>query len=193
SYVYVSRDEVSAKIEVFLLFSVAGAFAWPRFRWIAPNPFAPRYELAETEAIPIFESLHANIYRAFKFREETAIYDALALCIHGDLLRDVYLQIRRGLEMQEQGGAVSRIREVEMLDGQYKPLPGTGNENEYGFTYRCRWNVSGTVEHWGHIHQRTNQYEASFRVETVDNAWKVTKMELLDEQRLQFETRLRGL
>jgi hypothetical protein len=133
------------------------------------------------------------MYRAFKFRQESAIYDALALCIHGNLLRDVYLQIRQGLKMQEQGGAVSRIAQVELLEGQHVLLPDNGVNDQYGFRYRCRWNVSGTVEHWGHIHQRTNQYEASFRVETVDSTWKVTNMELLSEERLQFETRLRGL
>ena len=81
----------------------------------------------------------------------------------------------------------------EILDGQFEPLPVESDGSEYGFGYQCRWNVAGTVEHWGHIHQRTNQYEASFRVEMVDNAWKVTNMELLNEQRLQFETKLRGL
>ena len=56
-----------------------------------------------------------------------------------------------------------------------KPIQG-------GFARYCRWTVAGTVEHWGHIHERTNQYEAVFAVEPVDNAWKVTNIELLDEQ-----------
>jgi hypothetical protein len=174
---------------------LAAALAWP-WAWAQhtiANPFAPRYQLTAAEADAVFAALQANMYRAFKFREESAIYDALALCIHGDLLRDVYLQIRQGLQMQEQGGAISRIRKVEILEGQHVPLRGKVDENQYGFRYRCRWNVSGTVEHWGHVHQRTNQYEAAFYIQTVDSRWKVTNMELLAEERLKFETRLRGL
>jgi hypothetical protein len=98
--------------------------------------------------------------------------------------------------MQEQGGAVSRIRQVSILTEQNEPLPDpdAGKERDpRGFARRCRWNVSGTVEHWGHIHQRTNQYEALFVVEPLAGAWKITDLLLLDERRVQFETRLRGL
>ena len=98
--------------------------------------------------------------------------------------------------MQEQGGAVARVRDVSIVSGEKGPLPADEDgqdHDERGFAYRCRWNVAGTVEHWGHIHERTNQYEAVFSVEPVDNAWKVTNIQLLDERRLQFETRLRGL
>ena len=97
--------------------------------------------------------------------------------------------------MQEQGGAVSRIGEVAIVNGDLKPFPDqqrNGPSDGRGFGYQCRWNVAGTVEHWGHIHQRTNQYEALFTLEPVDNVWMVTKMELLDEKRVGFETRLRG-
>jgi len=172
------------------------AVARPFFRWEAPDPFAPRYQVSDEQAKTVFASLHENVYRAFEFQDESDVYDALAASIHGDLLREVYLQIQRGLKMQEQGGAVSRICEVSILKDGNEPLPdpGTGKQHdEHGFARRCRWNVSGTVEHWGHIHERTNQYEALFVVEPVAGAWKITDLLLLDEQRVQFETRLRGL
>ena len=98
--------------------------------------------------------------------------------------------------MQEQGGAVARVRDVSILSLRRGPPAAAGDGragDERGFTYRCRWNVSGTVEHWGHIHERTNQYEAVFAVQPVDNAWKVTNIELLDQRRVRFETRLRGV
>jgi hypothetical protein len=172
------------------------AVAWPFLRCKAPDPFAPGFELSDERAKTVFAALHKNVYRAFEFHDESEVYDALAASIHGDLLQDVYLQIQRGLKMQEQGGAVSRIREVSILTEQNEPLPepeAGKQRDERGFSRRCRWNVSGTVEHWGHIHERTNQYEALFVVEPVAGAWKITELLLLDEQRVQFETRLRGL
>ena len=141
----------------------------------------------------VFEQLHRNTYRAFDYQTESDVYDALQCSVAGDLHRQLYLQIRRGLEMQEQGGAVARIRDVTLLDGESQPLSPDGRQDERGFLYRCRWNVAGTVEHWGHVHARTNQYEAEFAVEPREEAWKITAVELLDEQRVKFETRLRGL
>ena len=58
-------------------------------------------------------------------------------------------------------------------------LPG-----ERGFVSECTWNVSGSVGHWGHIHQRKNRYEAELTVQPVDDRWKVTRLDLLHEERL---------
>jgi hypothetical protein len=44
--------------------------------------------------------------------------------------------------------------------------------------------VSGSVGHWGHIHTRTNQYEAQLTVRAIDGAWKFTDLQLLQEQRI---------
>ena len=38
--------------------------------------------------------------------------------------------------------------------------------------------------HWGHIHQRRNQYDAELTIEPLDGTWKITGLELLDEVRL---------
>jgi len=175
---------------------LVAASAWPFLRWNVPRPFAPRYQVSDEQSETIFTTLHTNVYRAFDFHEENDIYGALETSIHGDLLRDVYLQIQEDLQMQEQGGAMSRISEVAILSGQNEPFPNDNADkqrDERGFCQRCRWNVSGTVEHWGHIHERTNQYEALFVVEPVASVWKITELLLLDEQRVQFEPRLRGL
>ena len=137
----------------------------------------------------VFQRVHSNMYAAFKFHGEDSAYDALGVSIHGDLLQTVYLQIQRGLRMQEQGGAVSRLADATIISGQRLESSPEGG----GFVYRCRWNVSGTVEHWGHIHERTNQYEGLFTLEPIEGAWRVTAIELLGEERLQFHTRLRKL
>ena len=53
-----------------------------------------------------------NVYRAFDFRDEERIYDTLALSVSGDLLEQIYLETRRGLELQSQGGARAKVKEV---------------------------------------------------------------------------------
>jgi hypothetical protein len=179
-----------------LLLAVA-AVAWPYSQWKMPDPFAALPTVSDETAKSIFATLHRNTYRAFDYRTEDDIYDALAKSVDGELLNDLYVQIRRGLAMQEQGGAVSRVREVTLVEGRKQPLTddeaAAEDRDERGFQYRCRWNVNGTVEHWGHIHSRTNQYEAIFAVQPRDNAWKITGVKLLDEKRVNFETSLRGL
>lgn len=187
----------TAGISIAAVLFVA-AMGWPFFRWQVPRPFQGPSRISQTDSDSIFAAIHNNIYRAFEYRDNEEIYDALAMSIDGELLEDVYLQIRRGLEMQEQGGAVSRIREVEIVDGSQQPADiATQEQLDSGdgrrFRYRSRWNVAGTVEHWGHIHARTNQYEAVFDIQVRDETWKVTGLELLAEKRVSFETSLRGL
>jgi hypothetical protein len=159
---------------------------------VIDHPFAaaPRFRIDDDEAQAVFAQLHKNMFRAFDYRDESDVYDALAKSVDGELLRRLYLDINRSLKIKEQGGAVARINEVNLLEGQPQPnedLP----TNVPAFGYRCEWNLIGTIEHWGHIHQRTNQYDAMFRVELKDDAWKITQMQTLDEQQGQVQTSLR--
>jgi hypothetical protein len=141
-------------------------------------PFsAPR--ITEQNATPILSGLLQNIYRAFDRREESLVYDRLALSISGDLLSEVYLQTRRSMELENQGGARVKVDTVDVL--QAVPQGTTDTE---GFIYRCRWNVSGSVGHWGHLHRRTNQYDAVFTVEPIEGAWRISAMDVIEEKRL---------
>jgi hypothetical protein len=123
-----------------------------------------------------FALLH-NVYRAFDFRDEEMIYDTLEHSVTGDLLTETYLETRRGLELASQGGARAKVQAIEMLG---VAVERTGD----GFMARCTWNVAAAVGHWGHIHQRVNQYVADLQIEPVDGVWKITGMELIEEQRL---------
>jgi len=127
----------------------------------------------------IVAGLLHNVYRAFDFRGEENIYDVLDQSVSGDLLTEIYLETRRGLELASQGGARAKVKEIEMLEVEPRRVRG-----EQGFVARALWNVAGSVGHWGHIHTRTNQYEAELTVQPVDGAWKVTDMEILQEERL---------
>jgi hypothetical protein len=134
-----------------------------------------------------------NVYRAFAYRGESDVYDALAMSVDGELLAELYLQIRESLEMREQGDAVSRVQDVTMEDSEFMPLDAENDapSAEPGFTVDCAWTVRGTVEHWGHIHARTNRYAARFEVRARRGAWRITGMDLRKQERVRFETRLR--
>jgi len=135
--------------------------------------------LTDDRSEEIVAGLLHNVYRAFDFRGEENIYDVLDQSVSGDLLTEIYLETRRGLELASQGGARAKVKEIEMLEVAPRRVGG-----EPGFVARAKWNVAGSVGHWGHIHTRTNQYEAELTVQPVDGAWKVTDMEILQEERL---------
>jgi hypothetical protein len=146
------------------------------FVWL-PVPVGTKPALAEEETGALLSGLLHNTYRAFDRREEEIVYDRLARSIAGDLLSKVYLQTRRSMELENQGGARVKVKRVELVEF-------TRSAAESGFTSSCTWNVAGSVGHWGHIHQRTNQYRAALKVEPVDGTWRITELELLDETRL---------
>lgn len=135
------------------------------------------------EPTEILSSLLFNIYRAFDFRDEEVIYDALAHSASGDLLTDIYLETRRSLELANQGGARAKVKEIDVMSAEAEPVDAGD-----GFVARATWNVTGSVGHWGHVHQRINQYEADVTVRVVDGAYKITGLDVLQEERLTTPT-----
>ena len=135
--------------------------------------------LSPAAAQSLVGGLLGNVYRAFDYRDESVIYDTLERSVSGELLTDIYLETRRSLELENQGGARAKVKEVQMLETKQTPL-----SDGSGFEARCTWNVSGSVGHWGHIHQRINQYQARFVVRAIGGVWKITELELLQETRL---------
>jgi hypothetical protein len=160
---------------LFAIGIVAAIALWPLVQFPLTGPG----ELGDEPAREVLSGLLKNVYRAFDFRGEGAIYDTLERSASGDLLTRIYLETRRALELQNQGGARAKVKEVEILNAETASL-----EEGVGFRSRCTWNVAGSVGHWGHIHQRRNQYEAEFQVRPVDGVWKITGLELLSERRL---------
>ena len=140
----------------------------------------PAIAAAETEVV--LGGLLHNVYRAFDLREEGRIYDALERSVSGELLADVYLETRRGLELENQGGARARVKDVEILATATRGFRNSGVELELDL--RGSWIVSGDVGHWGHLHQRRNRYDARFTLRFADGSWKIIALELLEELRL---------
>lgn len=168
---------------------VMAAVMWPFLRSDVVNPFSPPPPIAADDATQIFETLHGNAYRALDFGTENRIYEVLETAVDGDLLETLYLQLRESLAMKEQGGAVARVQSVDYGDGD--PRTFAPNLDWPGFQFRSRWTVEGTVEHWGHVHERKNQFCAMFSVEPRDGCWKITEMQIEEQESVASKPRLR--
>jgi len=125
----------------------------------------------------VSDILH-NVYRAFDYRGEEVIYDVLEKSVSGELLTDIYLETQKGLELANQGGARVKVKTTEVNNAELV------NRDGNRLTIASDWTVSGSVGHWGHIHQRTNGYRANLEISEVDGVWKLTGLEILEEQRL---------
>jgi hypothetical protein len=137
-----------------------------------------RARLDDEAARAVVTGLLTNVYRAFDFRAESDVYDVLERSVDGELLRDVYLEMRKGLVLASQGGASARVKDVELIE--LEALTGDGQ----GWRSEARWRVRAAVGHWGHLHERRNEYRANLTLEPIDGSWKLVDVEILDEVRL---------
>lgn len=179
------RQLLLGLVAVTLLFGAFVSRSEPR--WILPWTWTADPALSSEEASAVFRQVHANIYHAFSRRTDESIYDALATSVDGSLLRKIYLDVRRSLALEDQGGAIARIRDDEIIEISDQVVRGNSIQ------LRCCWNVLGTVEHWGHVHRRINQYDAEFVLGIVRGHWKLVEARILKEKRIQSETTLRTI
>jgi len=169
---------------------IVAVVAWKPLSVEIDHPWKSPEELSTDQAKAAFTSLHSGLYRSLDFGTEDRIYDALAQTVDGELLEDLYLQLRQSLELRDQGGAIARIRSLEYDAGtavarkeSVVPWPG--------FQYKSTWTVSGTVEHWGHVHERQNQFDAVFTIEPREGHWKITRMDVAGQTQKSARTTLR--
>ena len=154
-----------------------GAFMFKDHVPVADRPLAPDFTKHTT-------TLLQNIYRAYDYGDQSDVYDALAHSVNGPLLDELFLKIQSGLRMQEQGGAIANVQEVRIVS--IKPVLHNPESLD------CKWNVTGTVEHWGHIHTRENQYSARIKLDVSEKGrGRISKFEVTNEKRVRFETGLR--
>ena len=154
-----------------------GAFMFKDHVPVANRPLAPDFT---KHTITLLQ----NIYRAYDYGDQSDVYDALAHSVNGPLLDELFLKIQSGLRMQEQGGAIANVQEVRIVSIK----PALDNPESLD----CKWNVTGTVEHWGHIHTRENQYSARIKLDVSEKGrGRISKFEVTNEKRVRFETGLR--
>ena len=132
-------------------------------------------------------TLLQNIYRAFDYNEKSDVYDALAHSVTGDLLEELFLKIQSGLRMQEQGDAMAHVKRVRIIR-----IALATPVTKARLPVDCTWRVIGTVEHWGHIHTRENEYTARIHLSTTpEDRGRIVAFEVTDEKRVRFETDIR--
>jgi len=162
-----SRQQWRGFVAAVALVATAGTF------WMSRGS-----GLTDARAHEVVSGLLHNVYRAFDFRQEDQIYDVLAKTVQGELLEQIYLETRRGLELASQGGARVKVKEITLVELAAEPTDGGG------FIATATWNAAGSVGHWGHVHQRQNQYQAELHIQPIAGVWKLMGMEILQEERL---------
>ena len=141
-------------------------------------PFLKKKSFSNPEANQLISQLLKNTYRAFDFREESEVYDKLALSNDEELLQRIYLDTRKSMVIENQGGIEAKADEIILSDVQV-----VGNEDDI-LNYKCQWIVKGVVGHWGHKHRRENQYEAIISIKPVEGVWKMHNIDFIEEVRL---------
>ncbi|MCK4342382.1 MAG: hypothetical protein KAY37_11745 [Phycisphaerae bacterium] len=139
---------------------------------------------ADEEATKIFTTLQRNVYAAFEKKTESDIYDVLAQSVDGDLLDQIYNEVYQSLILRDQGGAVARIKDVDIKEAALEFAGVLPNDQAAAFRMRTRWQVLGEVYHWGHVHSRTNEYKALYTVAQRDGAWKITAVADAEQRRI---------
>ncbi len=137
-----------------------------------------------SEAEAILVPLHGNIYRAFDYVAETDIYDALDRSVSGDLLDELYRTIYASLVMEEAQGAVSRVTAVRPVELQIDSIAPDPIQPEILMDVTYRWQVDGNVTHWGHVHERTNEYLAELGVRGTEDGWRIETVRILEQERI---------
>jgi hypothetical protein len=171
------KDYLRSKWWVIIIVLIMLFATWP-FQINLDIPFIKKEMFSKPEAKSLISDLLKNTYRAFDFREENDIYDKLAISNSGELLSQVYLQTKKSMVIENQGGIQARVKEVVVTDVREI------DSDHSGQTYECQWRVGGTVGHWGHIHRRNNQYRANISIVPVEGVWKMKALDMIEEVRL---------
>ena len=111
--------------------------------------------------------------------KDEAIYDVLARSVAGEFLSEVYLQNREALRIDSADGAMSIINRLDI-----KSIESMKRLKNGAIAIVVNWDVYVSVRHWKHIHFRCNTYKADLTIAPTDNYWKLTGVQLLDEERV---------
>jgi hypothetical protein len=134
---------------------------------------------SETEAKRILQGLMLNTYRAFIMETDEDIYDILARSVDGEFLSEVYLQNKETMRIDKSDEALSIVDRLDV-----KSIESMKRLKNGAIAIIANWDVYGSVFHWGHIHYRCNAYKAELTIVPKDNYWKLTSLQLLDEERV---------
>jgi hypothetical protein len=158
---------------------IIGFVLYPFVRSPLDVKFIKQWKPSNERSTDIISGLLTNVYRSFDYRKETDVYDRLAISVIGDQLTHAYISQRKGLEIENRGGAKAKVNDVEVLEVFNVE---SGMEDNFGI--EVEWKVSGSVSHFGHMHYRQNRYRAIIWIVPENDTWKIENIEILDVERL---------
>lgn len=161
--------------------TAAAVWTTVRVNVTPPLPLAPI--VSADEASEIFHQFHRNLYLSVEATTDEEALDLLAASADGELLRDLYLRLVRSFRVVDDSGTLPIADEINIL--RERKIGAAGRDG--GFDYSCIWEVTGRVEHWGHVHSRRYRYEGEFRIEPRDGQWKMTSLDLRDARIVEDE------
>jgi len=84
--------------------------------------------------------------------------------------------------MRIEEDAICDVRAVRSLDTEVVALDRVVDPV---FRVRARWEVIGTVKHWGHTHWRKNLSTALYDVRWIpDEGWRIDGVDVVEQRRL---------
>ena len=152
---------------------------YPFLRFSLNVALVNQWKPSKERSAKIIDGLLTNVYRSFDYRNEEAVYDRLAISVMGDQLTQTYLEQRRGLEIENRGGASAKVEDVEIMK-IHNVI--SGEKDDYGI--EASWTINGSVSHFGHMHYRQNRYLAIIWIIPYEGNWKIKEMEIIEETRL---------
>jgi len=103
----------------------------------------------------------------------------LARSVDGEFLSEVYLQNKEAMQITATDGAVSIVDRLDV-----KSIESMKRLKNGAIAIVANWDVYGSVRHRKHIHFRCNTYKAELTIVPTDNYWKLTSVQLLEEERV---------
>ena len=85
--------------------------------------------------------------------------------------------------MEEAQGAVSRVTAVRPVEVEIESIEPDPDRPEILMEVSYRWQVDGNVTHWGHVHERTNEYLAELGVRGSEEGWRIESVRILEQER----------
>jgi hypothetical protein len=138
-------------------------------------------DLTDDQARNLIAGLLENTYRAVNLKGEDEVYDRLSMSVEGDLVERLYLESRKRAVTPGQADAEAKLIGVNVVD----ITGGSPTPDGSGYSFTCRWLVTGTIRHWAHKHNRLNRYAGILMIRAVGDVWKISGFELLDEERIR--------
>jgi hypothetical protein len=176
---------------VALVAGASAALVLPAVRVAVPGTGGDLELPDEQRVASIFEPLHANLYRAFDHGSEEEVYDALERSVSGPLLKDLYTQVYNSLVDAEQGGMLGIVTGVEPEKLTVESI-AVGEDGRARIDVVHRWQVEGTVYHWGHSHTRVHEYEALYTLAGLEQGWRIVGQQMRQQRRIDDDGQAPG-